>query len=220
MLSPERIDLLQRQWVRLLGEYGVAPGDAYPVFDRLTAAYAEPHRHYHTLEHVAEMLRVAARLPASDPKAVQLAVWFHDAVYDPTATDNESRSAVLAADWLGPLGVPTGVIGRVGELVTATAHFGPRLPNDADTAALLDADLAVLGASEGRYRRYAADVRKEYAHVPDDAFRRGRVAVLEAFLARPRIYLTDAMHLEGEGLARQNLLAELARLRGDGHGGA
>lgn len=220
MLSPERIDLLQRQWVRLLGEFDVAPGAAYPVFDQLVAAYAEPHRHYHTLEHVAETLRVAARLPSADPKAVAVAVWFHDAVYDPKATDNEARSASLVVDWLGPLGVPENVTGRVAGLVLATAHFAEGRSVDADTAALLDADLAVLGASESRYRRYAADVRREYAHVPDDAFRRGRAAVLGAFLSRSRIYLTEAMYLEGEGMARRSILAELAKLRSDGDGPA
>lgn len=219
MLSPERTDLLQRQWVRLLGEYGVAPADAYPVFDRLLAAYAEPHRHYHTLEHVAEVARVAARLPAADPKAVQLAVWFHDAVYDLKADDNEARSAELVGDWLVPLGVPAEVIDRVAGLVRATVHFADDPPPaDPDTIALLDADLAILGAAELRYRRYAADVRKEYAWVRDDAYRAGRAKVLEAFLARPRLFRTETLFLEGEGLARRNLSAELSELRRDGLG--
>lgn len=214
MISPERLDALQQQWVRLLAGYGVAPVDAYPTFDRLAAAHSEPHRHYHTLEHVAEVLRVAGRLPTADPRAVQLAVWFHDAVYDPRAKDNEDRSAALVSEWLNPLGVPADVLARVAEMVRATAHLsGETAPADADTAALLDADLAILAAAEVRYRRYAADVRKEYAWVPDDAYRVGRAAVLEAFLARPRLYRTAVMHEEGDARARENMRTELDALR-------
>jgi predicted metal-dependent HD superfamily phosphohydrolase len=144
---------------------------------------------------------------------VQLAVWFHDAVYDPRSKDNEERSAGLVGEWLGPLGLPPETLAKVAALVRATAHFSGGAASDPDAVALLDADLAILGASEARYRRYAADVRREFAFVPDDAYRTGRAAVLESFLRRDRIYRTDAMHAEGDGPARRNLAAELAELR-------
>ena len=216
MVPPERLDLLQRQWVSLLGSYGVTPAAAYPVYDDLVAAHSEPHRHYHTLEHVAEMLRVVGRLAGlcTDVRAVQLAVWFHDAVYDPTAKDNEERSATLAGGRLEALGVPADVVGKVVGLVRATAHLTAQAASpEPDTAVLLDADLAVLGASEQRYRRYAADVRKEYAFVPDADYRAERAAVLERFLARDRIYLTEPLLAEGETSARRNLRAEIDSLR-------
>jgi predicted metal-dependent HD superfamily phosphohydrolase len=208
MVSPERLDALQARWVRLLAVWGVTPADAYPVFDRLAAAYSEPHRHYHTLEHLAEVFRVVGRLGATP--AVELAVWFHDAVSDPRASDNEARSADLVAEWLTPLGVPTAVSERVAELVRATAHLtaDPTRP-DPEVLALRDADLAILGASEARYRRYATDIRREYAHVSDDDYRRGRAAVLRGFLGRAAIFHHPLMLAEGEAAARQNLLAEL-----------
>lgn len=217
MPTPERSPSLRQDWVRLLGRYGVAPADAGPVFDALAAAYSAPDRHYHTLEHLAEMFGVADRLApaAADPDAVRLAVWFHDAVYDPRAKDNEARSADLAADRLGRFGVPPATVGRVGRLVRATAHLASAdPPPDRDAAVLLDADLAVLGASEDRYRRYAADIRKEYSFVPDGDYRVGRAAVLRLFLARPRIFRCDEMFGECEARARANLAAELAELSG------
>jgi predicted metal-dependent HD superfamily phosphohydrolase len=217
MISPERLDLLQRQWVRLLEGYGIAPADAYPPFDKLVAAYSEPHRHYHTLEHLAEMFRVLGRLSAScaDPRAVQLAVWFHDAVYDPRASDNEERSAELVAEWLGSLGLPAEVLARVAVLVRATAHLtDPAGSPDQDTQVLLDADLAILGASEERYRRYAADIRKEYAFVPEAEYRVARAVVLEWFLARPNLYHHALMAAEGEEAARRNLQSEVEALQG------
>ena len=211
MISPERLDAMQLGWVRLVGGYGVGPAAAYPVFDKLVEAYAEPHRHYHTLEHLGEMFRVAGRLRASDPGAVMLAVWFHDVVYDTRAKDREARSAEIAAEWLAPLGVPEATLTKVKELIRATAHFSGEPPADPDARHLLDADLAILGAGESRYARYAADIRKEYAWVPDADYRAGRAKVLEAFLARPRIYFADVLHAEGDAAARRNLRAELAR---------
>lgn len=207
MISPERLDQFQRQWANLLGSFGVSPSAAYPVFDRLVAAYTEPHRHYHTLEHLGEMFRVVARLPVVDSRAVQLAVWFHDVVYDPRANDNEDRSADRVAEWLGSLGVPG--LTRVAELVRATAHLTAEAVSDPDTVVLLDADLAILAAAEHRYQRYAADIRKEYHWVPDEAYRTGRIAVLETFLARPRLFQTEVMFAEGEAAARRNLTSEV-----------
>ena len=213
MVTPERLDGLQRGFARLLETHGVAAVDAYPLFDRLVTAYEEPHRHYHTLEHVGEVLRVAGRLAATSPGAVALAAWFHDAVYDPTRRDNEERSAELAARELTALNVDAATVDAVATLVRATAHLGDgAAPEDADARALLDADLAILGAAPVRYERYARDIRREYAHVSDGDYARGRVAVLERFLARPWLYFDARMVLEGDGPARANLAAERDRL--------
>src|SRR5262245_18351172 len=105
MISPERLDRHQAGFARLLGTYGIAPADAYPIFDHLVAAYSEPQRHYHTLRHLDEVLRTVGKLRdyCHDPAAVELAVWFHDAVYDPRGQDNEARSAQLADERLAPL---------------------------------------------------------------------------------------------------------------------
>lgn len=211
MISPERLDMLQTQWVRFVGGLGVSPAAAYPVFDRLVAVHSEPHRQYHNLEHVAEVLKVTGRLAkfVDDPAAVQLAAWFHDAVYNPTAHDNEERSAELARACLGEMGI-AGEAEWVAELILATAHHDTL--GDADTDVLLDADLAIFGAGEARYLRYADAIRREYAFVPEDEYRKGRAAVLEKFLARNRIYRTNVMHLEAEASARRNLRTEVERL--------
>lgn len=216
MVSPERLESMQKSWVRTLERYRVAPADAYPAFDVLVAAYSAPERFYHNLEHLTEVFRVVERLNSivEDPNALQLAVWFHDAVYDARAKDNEARSGELAVDLLGPIGVPASAIERVVRMIWATAHAADP-PGDRDTQVLLDADLAILGASEGRYARYAADIRKEYAWVPDDDYRTGRMSVLNRFLALPRIYHSDIMFAEGEERARTNLRAELDRLSGN-----
>lgn len=209
MISPERLSAMQGQWVQLLGGFGVPVADAYAPFDRLVTAYSEPHRHYHTLEHLGEMFRVVGRLPVADRPAVQLAVWYHDAVYDPKAADNEERSADWAEQDLRAWGVVS--LPAVRAMILATKHTATE-PDTPDVAAFLDADLAILGAAETRYLRYAADIRREYEWVPGDQYRAGRRAVLEGFLSRERIYRTDVMIEEGEAAARRNLTAELALL--------
>ena len=214
MIPPERLASLQASWIQLLAHFGASPADAYPVFHRLVSAHSESHRHYHTLEHLSEMFKVAAKLVdgAADPAAIQLAIWFHDAVYDPRSTDNEHRSAVLAAGLLHPLGVPEPTLEHIAAMIRATAH-NSLAPSDADTDVLLDADLAILGAEERRYSRYAADIRREYDWVDDAAYRAGRTKVLEGFLSRPRIYRTERMFSAAETSARRNLRREIEQLR-------
>jgi predicted metal-dependent HD superfamily phosphohydrolase len=216
MVSPERLGSMRKTWEAALHKYGVAPADADPAFDVLVVGYSAPERHYHNLEHLAEMFAVVGKLAMSveDPAALHLAIWFHDAVYDSRAKDNEQRSGELAVDLLGPIGVPTSAIERIVRMIWATAHLaGASPPADRDTRVLLDADLAILGAPEGRYARYAADIRREYAWVPDADYRAGRAAVLQKFLDAPRIYNTEIMFEEAERRARANLRAELETLR-------
>jgi predicted metal-dependent HD superfamily phosphohydrolase len=215
IVSPERVDSMQQAWIKLLERYRVKAEHAYPVFDVLISAYTAPERHYHNLEHLSDMFRVAGKLAPSmdDPSAVQLAVWFHDAVYDPRAKDNEARSGELAVDLLGPIGVPASTIERVVRLVRSTTHLDSNDPPlDRDTAALLDADLAILGSAEERYTRYAGEIRKEYVWIPEEEYRKGRSGVLRKFMARPRIYNHPLMIEEGEMLARKNMALELEML--------
>jgi predicted metal-dependent HD superfamily phosphohydrolase len=215
VVSPERLAALEAAFARLFGQFGVPSYDAYPIFDDLVKRYAEPHRHYHTLEHVAEVLRIVGRLSkyTTDPNTVLLAAWFHDAVYDPQRNDNEEESAVVAAEWLDSLDLPSSTVGRVMRPIKATTHSASTAPSESDAAVLLDADLAILAAEEKRYARYADDIRKEYAWVPDAEYRAGRTAVLQRFLDRPRIFHTPVMFEEGEESARRNLRAEIARLQ-------
>jgi predicted metal-dependent HD superfamily phosphohydrolase len=215
MVAPERVESMQQAWIKLLERNGVKAEHAYPVFDVLISAYTAPERHYHNLEHLSDMFRVAGKLAPSmdDPAALQLAVWFHDAVYDPRAKDNEARSGELAVDLLGPIGVPASTIERVVWLVRSTAHLDSNDPPlDRDTAAILDADLAILGSAEERYTRYAGEIRKEYAWVPEEGYRQGRSAVLRKFMTRPRIFNHPLMFEEGEMQARKNMTAELEML--------
>jgi predicted metal-dependent HD superfamily phosphohydrolase len=178
----------------------------------LLARYAEPHRRYHDRRHLAEVLAALRRLTAGQavPGEVVCAAWLHDAVHD-GRDDDEERSAVLATRVLTDLGVAPQVVDEVARLVRLTLTHDPA-PDDVSGALLSDADLAVLGADPVRYARYAADVRQEYAHVDDDAFRSGRMAVLRSLLDRPRLYVTHEGHRTWNSAARRNLRDEIKEL--------
>lgn len=185
-----------------------------PIEADLTRRYGEPHRTYHTLAHVEQVLAtvddlVAAGEPVGDLHAVRLAAWFHDAVYVPGARDNERASAELAVRALRPLGLEAGRLAAIADLIADTADHLPRSP---DAAVLVDADLAILAADPPAYQAYAAAVRAEYAAVPDGAWRAGRAAFLGGLLARPALFATPTMRERAEAAARRNLAAERDRL--------
>ena len=181
-------------------------------FDALVARYAEPHRAYHTAQHLEECFANfdLVRASATQPAALELAIWFHDAVYRPRWGDNEQASADLAADELRAAGAPAELIRHVGALIIATAHHDPPAPGDAEL--LVDIDLAILGAQPARYAEYERQIRIEYRWVPSFVFRAKRAALLETFLARPRIYSSPMLHDRLEAAARLNLADSLAKL--------
>lgn len=146
---------------------------------------------------------------AEDDTAVGLAAWFHDAVYDPYASDNEERSALLAERLLPP-GARRDEVAR---LVRLTATHDPA-DGDANGAALCDADLAVLAGPPARYAAYAAEVRQEYGFVTDEDFRAGRAVVLRHLLALPHLFRTPYGKEHWETTARFNLRGELRLLTG------
>ena len=189
----------------------------------LSALYKGAGRHYHGLSHIEALLALARehRATLTDREAVEAAIWFHDAVYDSRAKDNESRSAALAREKLHGRAEPVR-LSRIEAMIEATAtHIVPAVEDDAakaDAALFLDMDLSILGAPHEQFDRYEAAVRQEYAWVPDEAWRQGRAAVLERFLARPHIFHTATFRRRLEAQARANIEHSLARLRGKSEG--
>ncbi|MBM7771817.1 putative metal-dependent HD superfamily phosphohydrolase [Actinokineospora baliensis] len=173
----------------------------------LVARWSEPHRRYHDLAHLEAVLSGVDLLAehATDPNLVRLAAWYHDAVYQ-GAPDDEEQSALLAEAELPGVGLGAREVAEVARLVRLTA--GHRTASgDRNGEVLCDADLAILGSA--RYWAYVDAVREEYRHVPDDAFRVGRAAVLRNLLALPSLYRTPLAQERWEVLARKNLVAEL-----------
>lgn len=207
---------LRERWQRLVAPLAVGEAEATHVLRDLWRRYDEPHRAFHTVSHLRHVLDVVDFLhgsePAHDPTGVELAAWFHDAVYDPASEHNEERSAQLAADTLLGWDVPDARVAHVVDLVLATRTH---LAADHDTAVLIDADLAVLASPPDSYDLYRRGVRVEYRHLDEAQWRSGRAAFLRSMLARDRLFTTATMRERGETVARHNLSTELGELGPD-----
>ncbi|MDT0268117.1 metal-dependent phosphohydrolase [Streptomyces sp. DSM 44915] len=196
----------------LADRYAALPdGGGRAVGGRLLTRWREPQRRYHTEDHLRFLLARLDELAgaAADPVAVELAGWYHDAVYDPRGADNEERSAELAETEL-PV---SGRRAEVARLVRLTAGHRPAA-GDTNGAVLCDADLAVLAGAPEEYAAYTAAVRQEYGHLPEPAFATGRSEILRQLLARPTLFHTAYGSDHWEPTARHNLATELALLTG------
>jgi predicted metal-dependent HD superfamily phosphohydrolase len=184
------------------------------AFDEVVGRHREPQRRYHGVRHIVWVVRhvheLAAEVSVRDAGAVVAAAFFHDAVYRPGASDNERESAALAERVLADLGWDATRCRVVGDLVRATERHEP--DGDPDRSVLIDADLAVLGSEPAAYQAYVTGVRAEHAAVDEDAWRRGRAAVLRRLLDRDPLYATVPGGRRWESRARANLAAELATL--------
>lgn len=178
----------------------------------LLECWNEPQRRYHNETHLRAVLRAIDSLEADgesfDGTAVRLAAWLHCAVFDPTESENNEKSAVLTERLLDPA-APVDEVARLVRLMG-----GHRVESgDLNGSVLSDADLAVLGADPETYDTYSQDVRHEFAHVPGERFVSGRIAALEGLVDRTSVYLTRAGRDAWEKQARANLNRELGLLR-------
>jgi len=204
---------LRTAWSALWQRLG-AQGDAGSVYDDLLLAYSEPGRSYHTLAHIEHCLTEFAEVSeaAANPDAIEFALWFHDAVYDTKAYDNEERSAALARRVLRSAALSDSFGDLVAGLILATKHAAP--PVALSEQIVVDIDLSILGQSRARFDEYERQIRSEYSWVPSDAFANGRSAILSSILARPRIYSTEFFYCKYEETARGNLARSITTLLG------
>jgi predicted metal-dependent HD superfamily phosphohydrolase len=211
--DPATLSAARVRFLHCLRDLSVSEPAATAVLAGLEDRYAEGHRAYHNLAHVAAMteLAVAERDRLTNWPAVILAIWYHDAVYRRLRSDNEEASAALADRELGDLGLTGEITVLVRSLILATKthEIAPDVP---DGDLFLDLDLAILGAPPDTYEAYRNAIRREYRWVPGAAYRKARAQVLERFLARERIYRTDGFHRRLESAARWNLRKELTEL--------
>ncbi len=204
-------DRWQALWTRL---GSAADHDA--LFTEIYVAYADRRRAYHNLKHLEHCL---AELDAHAPEAlsadeIELALWFHDAVYSAFSSDNEEKSAEWARRAVTEAGLPSDLGERVAQLILATRHAA--LPAEPDQRLMVDIDLAILGSLRGKYDRYERAVRREYKWVPWVVYRRKRAEILQSFLDRDSVFLTLSFRDLYEKRARKNLARSIARLeRGD-----
>jgi len=211
MTDADRIALLQRSWSRCWSGVGAAQAND-ALRDELLAAYGQAHRSYHTLQHLTECLQLfdEYRDVAEWPAEVELALRFHDAIYNVRANDNELKSAAWASAAMQTAKVAVATTARIDAHIMATRHAV--LPEAGDQTLLVDIDLSILGATTARFEEYEQQVRREYRWVPDFLFRRKRREILEEFLQRKPLYGTARVRDRLEAAAHANLRRAIERL--------
>lgn len=203
--TPDGVEGFLTAWASLGSELGLVPELSRTLGLDLAARHSEPHRRYHTTRHIEAVLGHLDHLHVATPVA-RLAAFFHDAIYDPKRADNEDRSAALAREVLGAAGVAETDL--VVAIVMATRDHTLPVDGPRDTAAFLDADLAILGAPSSIYDEYVTAIRAEYSHLSEHDFCVGRVSVLDRLLERMPLYLTTVGQASWEVQARVNLRRE------------
>lgn len=215
--DPKSNDRLRFHWSVACLHLGIM-NDYQEILDDIISKYSEPHREYHNATHIAKMIHrlnylndFFPKLDLDDMYQLDMATIFHDVIYDPQAKDNEEQSAEYAERALALLCVDQSFISNVVAyiLCTKTHEVDPLMPY---TAAMIDADLAVLSAEPLEYDAYAKAIRIEYGFVTDEAYRVGRLAVLKSFLERDSIYKVAEYRDEFEVIARDNIAREIAIL--------
>ncbi len=198
------------RWKELMARLGLPK--SMGTYERLVRAYAEPHRHYHTTEHICACLRQldGVRDRVGCPDDVELALWFHDAIYDTASSQNELESARWAQRFLLQAGADASWAERIRSHIMATCHASE--PETQDAAWVVDIDLSILGRDEPAYDRFEKAIRAEYVWVPLALYRRKRAEILASFLARRFIYFTEPFKETLEAPARRNLTRAIAAL--------
>ena len=202
---------LLARWQSAWRQLGASDADE-DLFQRLVACYSEPHRKYHTLQHLNECFAhlESVRSIAERPGEVELGLWFHDAIYKTSRKDNEERSAEWARDSARAGGLSEDQANRIFGLVMITKHNAVPVGRDAEV--LVDVDLGILGSAPARFDEYEGQVREEYPWVPGPLYRKERRRILQEFANRPTIYRTDYFRAAYEAQARDNIARSLARL--------
>jgi predicted metal-dependent HD superfamily phosphohydrolase len=190
------LPILENHWRRSCEAIGIAVPKG--VFEALAERYREPHRAYHTLQHIGECISHLSSLKSA-PAELGVAIWFHDAICDPRASDNEKRSA----GWAEAVLAGNAAASAVKRMILATRHEA--VPEDAASKLLADIDLAILASPEPRYSEYEAQIRHEYAHLDEATWRAGRRRLLQGFVDRPFIFGTSQFRSRFESRARRNL---------------
>ncbi|MFZ4789998.1 MAG: hypothetical protein ACOYMW_03720 [Candidatus Competibacteraceae bacterium] len=188
------------------------PRRAEVAYAELVQRYREPHRHYHTLTHIRHCLRQFDQAVdlMDHPDAVEIALWFHDAIYVPGAVDNERRSADLFREWSAAIDAAADFQESVSDLVMATTHRTPPLWRDGQF--MVDIDLSSFGLPWEDCEQDGRRIRAECAHLTDDQYYPGHLRFLLTLQNRPAFFFTDFFQQRYGPAAHDNINRIVANL--------
>ncbi|EXB27749.1 putative n-methyl-D-aspartate receptor NMDAR2C subunit [Acinetobacter baumannii 1437282] len=193
---------LEKSWFELHRHYHFS--EPQKIFNKLIAAYSEKQRAYHTLQHLYECLVLldSIRPDLKDAYSVELALWFHDAIYDPQAKDNELKSAELFGRYMAH-DLSVEIVKKIKRWIITTQKH--EATDELDLQFLLDIDLAILATSPARFAEYEQQIQQEYAWVESEIYSIKRKEVLAHFYQAEPLYQTEYFQQNFEQRAKVNL---------------
>lgn len=193
----------KEEWLDLMGKLGFESN--IETYSKLISHYSQKHRYYHNANHINASLKSLRQVKqlANDYNALEIALWFHDAIYNIFSSSNEINSANWAADFLKLNNANENFIGNVHRLIMATQHNAA--VHDNDERLIVDIDLAILGSNSELYEKFEVWVRREYKFIPSFIYKKKRKEILEGFLSRERIFSHEYFFEKFETSARNNL---------------
>jgi len=213
-MKQELIYISKKRWLSLWHRLGVYSYDRIiNSYIELLKRYNEPHRKYHNLKHINDCLAEFSKVfhLAKEPNALELAIWYHDAIYEIGASDNEKKSSFLADGIMSGFLVSEELIKTVKDIIVATEHN--KIPESFDAKLMLDIDISNIGSAD-KFKETNKLIREEYSLVPDNLFASGRSNILQSFLDRSSIYLTEIFQERYEQSARENITSAIRELNG------
>lgn len=201
---------LKTRWKDLMDHFQFGANEM--EYESILDHYNENHRAYHNLIHIQSCLNQLDHYTDDIPEkgTIELAIWYHDIIYNPYGKENELKSAHKAAEFLGTQNADKELIENVRDLIMATLHSSP--PKNTNEAIIMDIDITILGSREEIYLDYTKQIRKEYKWIPGILYRKKRKEIMKQFLRRPRLYYTPFFFDKFEKQARANIADEVATL--------
>ncbi len=215
---------MSKRWQALMSAFKFLPND--DTYKNLTVCYQEPHRHYHTLTHLkscfyhldAYASSELCELDKSSLLEVELALWFHDVIYQPRSLTNEKDSAAKLSDFLNYNASQETQSLRLIELVLVTQH--PSIAQnkqqgillDIDLSILLDIDLSILGADSACYDEFELAIKQEYKWVPDELYKEKRSCLLNSLLRHKHVFQSEYFTVHLEHQAQCNIKRTINKL--------
>lgn len=202
-------------WSDLVSPFSTDPKKTVTLFKEIVEKYTEKKRWYHNLNHLRSLLRLAVEFDNKilNSAVVKFSIFYHDVIYKTSRSDNEEKSALLAEKRLRDMNVSNEAVDLVSLFIACTKNHEPKkCPLESDLLYFLDFDLSILGSPNDEYEAYTRAIRKEYSIYPDFLYNKGRKKVIEHFLQKDNVFLTEDFQKRCEVQARQNLRLELATL--------
>lgn len=205
------LDQFKSHWLRFSSQHSIKHAVSQTLLNTLITAYTEPQRAYHNIQHIVECLALFQNIESelNDPIAVETAIWFHDVIYEPKASDNELQSAELMKQLCNTF-LSEQQIEKVYQWIIATQKH--QSSYDHDLNSLLDIDLAILGSSAERFAEYQQQIQFEYAWVESDVYQVKRKQVLKQFEQMNPIFQTNYFNQHLEKQAKRNLADSMSVL--------